>query len=210
MIHWLRNLVFLFLARPLVHLVLGVHVLHYEKLLVNGPAIVVANHNSHLDTLVLMSLLPLRFLKRLRPVAAMDYFLRNRLVAWFALRVVGILPVDRNIKSRREHPLAACSAALENNEILILFPEGTRGDPEQLSTFKSGVAHLAKRHPEVPVIPVFLQGLGRALPKGECVLIPFFCDVVIGDPIAWTGSRSEFMDSLENTVKSLAAEVNRS
>ena len=54
----------------------------------------VANHNSHLDVFVLMSLFPGALLSRLRPVAAADYFLRHRLLSWFARRVLAILPID--------------------------------------------------------------------------------------------------------------------
>jgi len=117
------------------------------------------------------------------PVAAADYFLRTRLLAWFALRIVGIIPIARRPAapaaavageapappaSAEQQPdvLAGVAAALERGDIVLLFPEGSRGEPERLSELKSGVARLAERFPEVPVIPVFLHGLGKALPRG--------------------------------------------
>ena len=93
-----------------------------------------------------------------------------------------------------------------SSDLLILFPEGSRGDPEQIGTFKSGIAHLAKRNPEVTIIPIFLHGLGKALPKGEALLVPFFCDVFIGESISWSGDRTSFMTSLEQGIKALAEE----
>ncbi len=202
----LRYLFFLLLVRPLVLVVLGLNVRHGARLPRRGPAIVVANHNSHLDTFALMTLFPQRRLADLRPVAAADYFLKNRWLAWFATRIVGIIPLERRPRGGKHDPLAACDAALRDGRILIFYPEGSRGEPEQLADFKSGAAHLAKRHPEAPVVPVFLHGLGKALPKGEAVLVPFFCDVFVGEALAWTGARASFMAALDKAMGELAAE----
>lgn len=202
----LQQLFFLLIVRPLVLIVIGLNIRHRERIPLKGPAIVVSNHNSHLDTLVLMTLLPWPLLRQLRPVAAKDYFLRNRLLAWFALNIMHIIPLEREIIDRHQDPLAACSEALQNGDILILFPEGSRGDPEQMGTLKTGIAHLAKRNPDVPVIPIFLHGLGKALPKGETLFVPFFCDVFIGESLRWSGDRTSFMTSLEQGLKTLAEE----
>ncbi len=206
MVGILRALFFLLVVRPLVLIVLGINLRHRERLPAAGPAIVVANHNSHLDTLTLMTLFPRRLLAKLRPVAAADYFLARRSLAWFATRIIGIIPIARGAGPGAGDPLLGCDEALRRGEILILFPEGSRGEPERLTSFKTGVAHLAARHPDAPVIPVFLHGLGKALPKGEIVLVPFFCDVFIGAPLTWTGDRASFMAALESAMAALAAE----
>lgn len=202
----LRFLFFLLVVRPIVLVVLGLNVRRGQLLPETGPAIVVANHNSHLDTLVLMTLFGMRRLRHLRPVAAADYFLRNRLMAWFSMQIIGIIPLQRKMEGVRTDPLAGISEALESSRIVILFPEGSRGEPEQLETFKTGVAHLAKRHPEVPIVPVFLHGLGKALPRGKLLLIPFFCDVFVGQSMLWTGKRDEFMAELDRRMGQLADE----
>jgi 1-acyl-sn-glycerol-3-phosphate acyltransferase len=141
-------------------------------------------------------------------VAAADYFLTRPLRRWFATRIVGIIPIDRT-KTRRDdgkHPLQPISDVLDDQGIVLLFPEGTRGEPERMDRFQTGIAHLAKRHPDVPVTPVFMYGLGKALPKGEAILVPFFCDVFVGEPIPVSGDKQTFMTNLQQAMDALAAE----
>jgi 1-acyl-sn-glycerol-3-phosphate acyltransferase len=202
----LRLLFFVLVVRPIVLIVLGLNVRHRERLPHSGPAIIVANHNSHLDALVLISLFPLSVLRQVRPVAAQDYFFRYRLLKWFSLKVIGIVPLERQVRAAREHPLKPIAEALNRNEIVIVFPEGSRGEPEQLADFKTGVAHLAQRHPDVPFVPIYLHGAGKALPRGEAVLVPFFCDVFVGDPFVGNGDRQAFMRELTTRMTQLAQE----
>lgn len=200
-LRWAQCLFFALLVRPLALLVLGINVRNRERLPRHGPAIIAANHNSHLDALVLMALVPLRDLHRVRPVAAADYFLRNRLLAWFVLRVVGILPLQRG-SSRGGDPLAGLQSALERGDILLLFPEGSRGEPETPAPLKPGVAHLLQRVPHAVVVPVRLAGLGKALPRGEGILVPFICDIHVGRAIQWRGERRQVMDALNEWLGS--------
>jgi 1-acyl-sn-glycerol-3-phosphate acyltransferase len=207
--NFLRTLWFTCIIRPLVLFAMGVNIRNRAGLSAAAPAIIVANHNSHLDTMVLISMFPLALLRKLRPVAAEDYFLRNRWLAWFSMNIIGIIPLRRDGRNARDDALAGCAEAIERGDILLLFPEGSRGEPERLARFKSGVAHLAKRYPSVPIVPVFMQGLGKALPRGEWVLVPVICDVVVGEPLYWTGSRQEFMERLESRMRELAGRVHR-
>lgn len=202
----LRFAFFLFVVKPLVLIVIGLNVRRLHLLPSQGPAIIVANHNSHLDTLVLISLFPLKLLRQIQPVAAADYFLENRWLAWFALNIIGILPISRKVSGKSDDPLAECVQALARGKILIFFPEGSRGEPEEMAKFKSGIAHLAARLPDIPVTPVYLHGLGKALPKGDFVLVPFFCDVFVDPPLKWTGNRKTFMQDLQSRFKNLGEE----
>ena len=134
----------------------------------------------------------------------------HRTVAWIILKAREFdAKEEGDIQSADEdggNPLEGALAALDRGEILILFPEGSRGAPEELAQFKKGIAHLAKARPEVPVVPVFMHGLGKALPKGSFTLVPFTCDVFIGGAWRWSGSIEGFMAELTDRMEGLAAE----
>jgi len=199
----LRYLFYNVVVRFVVTIVLGLSVRHRERLPDKGPAIIVANHNSHLDTMVLMTLLPAKLLSQAQPVAAADYFLKSSALAWFATKIIGILPLKRQREFADEDLLAPVHEALENERILIFFPEGSRGEPEQMSDLRSGIARLAERHPDVPVVPVIMHGLGKALPKGEALLVPFFCDVFVGEALFWSGDKAFYMQQLQASMAAL-------
>lgn len=191
----LRKLFVLLFAYPVSLFWLGLLVRNRQRLPMKGPAIIVANHNSHLDILALYALFPLRVIPLVRPVAAADYFLKSPSLAWFSRKVIGIVPVTRGARAG-DDPLEGCRTALERGGILVLFPEGTRGEPEELARLKSGIWHLLRQFPKARVVPVFMRGLGRSMPKGALVPIPFFVDVFIGKTLDFDDDRRRFMQSL--------------
>lgn len=192
----LRLLFFLLAVKPFLLVAVGVNVRDQRRLPQQGPALIVANHNSHLDALVLAAILPLRLLSRVRPVAAAEYFLRGRWRAWFAQQIIGIIPVKTKSGSPHAEVLGAVRDALMAGEIVIFFPEGTRGEPECLGKLKSGIVWLAQELPTIPICPVRLCGLGKVLPKGDWLPVPFFCDAWVGEPLRWEGDRQRFMAAL--------------
>lgn len=205
----LRQLFYLLLVKPFVLVVLGINARGREHLPLQGPAVIVANHNSHLDALALMSLFPQRVITNVHPVAAADYFLKNRWLKWFALNVIGIIPINRNAATSGREVLAPIFEALDRNAILIFFPEGTRGEPESLGKLKNGIASIIIERPSTPVTPVFFYGLGKALPKGEIVLVPFFIDAFVGQPVLWQGNRQAFMGQLNAALAALQSQALR-
>jgi len=202
---WIQAVIFFLIIRPLIFIIIGFNIQGKQRLPMKGPAIVAANHNSHLDTLTLMSIWPILRLHGIRPVAAADYFLPNPLLAWLTMNIMHIIPIERRSEERTTDPLAEPSAALDRGEILIIFPEGSRGLPEQMTTFKRGIARLAERHPNVPIVPIFMHGLGKSLPKGDFLLVPFFCDVLIGEYIYFQDSVAKTMEAYKASMNELAA-----
>jgi len=204
---WFRRLVLTAVARPLARIFTGADVVGREHLPLKGPAIVVANHASHVDTLLLLTIFPSRALERVRPAAAADYFLKDPLIGWFSRNIIGIVPVARDKVGKGEDVLAPARDALAAGDIVIVFPEGTRGDGETMARLKSGVAKLAASFPEAPVTPIWLQGAGRVLPKGAHLPVPMNCTVLVGEAVHWSGDRVQFMDQLRDRLEALHAQA---
>ena len=133
------------------------------------------------------------------------FLMTSRFMRWLACDLIGIVPVNRQ-GGASGNPLAGALDALDRGDILVLFPEGSRGEAERLTDLKKGIAHLAKARPDVPITPVFMHGLGKSLPKGSMVLVPFNCDVFVGEALRWSGSIDGFMDDVNDAMNALASE----
>ncbi len=145
--------------------------------------IIVANHNSHLDTVSVLAALPSSMLTKVHPVAAGDYFGKNKFTQFSTEFFVNTLLISRNKEKEKNNALLDMNQLLQEGQSLLIFPEGSRGEAEVLQDFKHGVSILLKKNPTIPFIPIFLKGMGKALPKGDPFLIPTECQVRIGDPV---------------------------
>jgi len=196
-------ILFALLVKPCMTLFIGLRVRGREHLPRHGQFILVANHSSHLDTISLLSLFSLTQLRRIRPVAAADYFERNRLVSLLTKTFFNILPIARRGITAENNPLERMQQALAAGQSLIIFPEGTRGSGQEIGPFRSGIAHLVAKLPEVPVVPAYLANMGRSLPKGEIIPVPFFCEIRLGEPLRLSGNRQQIIHTLEDAVRAL-------
>ena len=201
-----KYLFFAGFIKPFIKLVMGVSVHGGEHLPLTGPAILVANHNSHLDTLVLMSLYSSSRILHVHPMAAADYFCNTPFKRFLFQKLIGIIPLKRNpFFEMHQDIFKEAKKALKQKEILIIFPEGTRGNNNRLQDFKTGIAHLTQDFPKVPVIPIFIHGTDKSLPKNEGILVPFITDVYIGkalfhkkeDNKKWTLTLQEHVKQLQ-------------
>ena len=204
----LKKLFFALFVRPFVMVVSGVYLNGKENLPKNGPAILVANHNSHLDTLVVMSLFSLKTLEKVRPIGAEDYFFSNRVTAWLSRELLDIIPLKRRASKRDGHPFNEIYEALDRGDIVLLFPEGSRGEAEVMKPFKRGIAHIAKEYPHVPVVPLYIHGAGKALPKGEALFVPFIIEVNVGKSLFYEEqSKEAYTQRVEKEVLSLESSM---
>lgn len=142
-----------------------------------------ANHTSNLDGPVLWATLPLAVRQLTRPVAARDYWTANRLRRFFAEQVFNAVLIERKAPTARDNPIEDMLAAIGDSHSLILFPEGGRFSGPDPQPFKSGLFHLAKKRPEIELVPVLLDNMNRVLPKGELLPVPIISNVTFGSPI---------------------------
>lgn len=163
-----------------------------------------ANHSSHLDTILVWAAMPTDLRRRVRPVAAADLWGKGRLNRHIALNVLNAVLIDR--QTRSSNPLEPLEQALSAGDSLILFPEGTRGTSELPGDFKPGLYRLAESFPHVELVPVFLDNLRRALPKGSLVPVPLSCVARFGEPMHMLADepKNEFLARARAAVVALA------
>jgi 1-acyl-sn-glycerol-3-phosphate acyltransferase len=191
------------IIRALLRIYLRFEIIGRENLPNDRGFVMVANHSSHLDTLCLLSALPLRRLHRAFPAAATDYFFQSFPRIWVAAVVVNALPFARQMRVRES--LSLCSQVLDSpNNILIVFPEGTRSSNGDTHEFRPGIgALLANR--DVNVLPCYIEGAFRAWPKGQRLPRPRKVRLIVGTArnYASCSSGKAIAADLERAVKEL-------
>ncbi len=195
-----------FFMRGFLKVIVGVKYINKEVLKMPEQFIIVANHNSHLDSISLMAALPWRKIKNVHPVAAGDYFGKSKLKAFFTKQFTNALLIPRTVSlhDKTRDPIQMMLNELTKGKSLIVFPEGSRGEAEKLQKFKRGIGYLLSKYPSVHFLPVFTSGLGKTLPKGERLLIPFNSYVVFGEPTRCTSTDpNEIVKQIESCVLAL-------
>lgn len=166
-----------------------------------------ANHTSHGDFVLIWAALPGALRGRTRPVARADYWQRGAWRRFIAERVFrGVLIAPAAGRHHALNPLEQMNAALAQGDSLIVFPEGTRNPGAGLLPFKSGLYHLARAHPEVEFIPVWIENLGRVMPKGALIPIPLLCTLCFGQAleIRPDESKPDFLERARASMLALA------
>jgi 1-acyl-sn-glycerol-3-phosphate acyltransferase len=141
-----------------------------------------ANHQSHLDWVLIWAALPSELRSRTRPIAAKDYWTGSRFKHWLTREVFNAVYVVRQ-RTDDQDPLEPLVDALEHGDSLVIFPEGTRGYQALPAPFKSGLYHLAEKFPDAQLIPAWIDNVQRVMPKGEVVPVPVLCTVTFGAPL---------------------------
>ena len=146
-----------------------------------------ANHNSHIDFILLWSSLPPEIRRQTRPIAASDYWMKDGFRRFLIQDTFSCVTINRN-RENGEDPLKPVKDVLAEGYSIIFFPEGTRNleDDIQLLAFKSGLFHLSQQFPNVEVVPVWISNLKRVMPKGALVPLPLLSTVIFGKPLDLT------------------------
>ncbi len=141
-----------------------------------------ANHQSHLDWVLIWAALPSELRARTRPIAARDYWTSTPFKQWLTTAVFNAVYVNRQ-RTDDQDPLEPLVQALQQGDSLVIFPEGTRSARGEPLPFKSGLFHLARQFPGVQLVPAWIDNVQRVMPTGEVVPVPVLCTVTFGEPL---------------------------
>jgi 1-acyl-sn-glycerol-3-phosphate acyltransferase len=179
-----------------------------KNLPARSPFVLVANHASHLDAIILGGILPLRFVGAVFPIAAGDTFFTKRASSIFATAFMNALPIWR--KNCGAHSLEDLrERLLKGSSVYILFPEGTRTRTGAMASFKPGLGRLVAKT-NVPIVPCYLRGTFEALPASRSFPRWERICVTIGKPLSFsemTNDRAGWESiaaATENAVRALA------
>lgn len=139
-----------------------VRVIGRERLHETGPAVIVANHLSLLDILVLF-----RLQSHFKWVSKIENF-RVPVIGW-NMRLCDYIPLRRGDKQSILAMFRLCDRALAGGSSILMFPEGTRSATGRLRAFGIGAFQIAERN-RVPLQPIIVRGTAEALPKRGFVL----------------------------------------
>jgi 1-acyl-sn-glycerol-3-phosphate acyltransferase len=168
------------------------------------------NHTSHADFALIWASLPHYLRARTRPVAGADYWESGRLRRFVIHEVLRGVLIERAGHQRARDPIQTIVGALDLGDSLIVFPEGTRNmSDEKLLPFKSGLYRVACLRPSVELVPVWMENLGRVLPKGEFIPLPLLCSINFGKPLHILAGeeKAPFLERMRKALLDVAESV---
>ncbi len=204
------KIIYSFLIRLFLKLIVGVKFDTAKFLLNEKQFIIVANHNSHLDTMTLLSSLPSKIIHKVKPVAAGDHFGKTRLKGKLTSFFVNALLIKRGRDKNNpdNDPINRMLKELDKGYSLILFPEGSRGEPEKEQALKKGIGLILSQRPDIKFVPAYMKGMGKAMPKGDSLIVPFNSSLIFGIPTKIVSENvDEIVKQIEQTFKDLKQKV---
>ncbi|AGS68108.1 lysophospholipid acyltransferase family protein [Streptomyces collinus] len=191
------------LLGPLLRLVFRPRIEGLDNVPASGAAIVAGNHLSFSDHFLMPAILK----RRITFLAKAEYFtgpgVKGRLTAFF-FRSAGQIPVDRSGKEAGQAAIREGLGVLAKDELLGIYPEGTRSHDGRLYKGKVGVAVMALKA-RVPVVPCAMIGTFEAQPPGK--VIPHIHPVAIrfGTPLDF--SRYDGMENEKAVLRAVTDEI---
>jgi long-chain acyl-CoA synthetase len=183
---------------------------------VQGPVIFASNHQSHMDTPVIMAALPTKWRYRIAPAMAKEFFkahffpaeysrsawFTNSLNYYLAALFFNAFPLPQREAGARQ-TLRYIGEVLEDGFSVLIFPEGERSDAGEIKRFRPGIGMIASRL-DVTIIPVRLEGLERVLHHSWSMARPGRVTVTFGAPLKLSGENYEALAlEVETAVRQL-------
>jgi long-chain acyl-CoA synthetase len=180
------------------------------------PVIFASNHQSHMDTPVIMAALPARFRYRLAVAMAKEFFkphffpeeygraawFTNSLNYYLAALMFGAFPLPQREAGARQ-TLRYVGDVIGDGFSVLIFPEGHRTDAGEIDRFRPGIGMIASRL-DVPVVPVRIDGLDRVLHQTWHMARPGRVRVAFGEPLELSGDDYEALARrVEDAVRRL-------
>ncbi len=193
------NKTFVFIAKTLIsflfHIFYRLDIKKKYHLRSKGPFIVVANHTSFFDSILIGCIfpIPLQYL-------AKEELFKNKFFS-FIIKQLGAVPISRTKKNGGAGLMKALNIIRAGGSIL-LFPEGTRSCDNNLLPAKPGTGFII-HHSGVPVIPVFIKGIRGSRKKDTIFLRPKRIFIIIGEPVVFNS------DSYENISYRVMEEIKK-
>ena len=165
-----------------------------------GPCVFVANHRSYYDIPLLLASLDKPY-----GILAKEELEKIPLLSRW-MKLLGCVFVQRDDVRASVRALNDATSIVESGRSFIIFPEGTRRPQPLPSEFKSGIWRLMKEFPQVELIPVYIENLHRAMPKGVLLPVPTVCSIRFGAPLEHSPEdlKEDFLERARNAIISLA------
>ncbi len=159
----------------------------------DAPFVIMANHASHFDIPLLLSVLP-----------RCPGFLAKKELFEFpifgpAMKGIHCIPIDRADRKQSLEAIERAADLLRTGGRLVVFPEGTRGDGERLQALKKGPFHLVQRA-RVPIVPVGIVGSAAICPRDTFKVYPGNVTIRFGEPITFAPERPSNMAAERNAI----------
>jgi long-chain acyl-CoA synthetase len=207
------------LILPLARVFAWIRVEGRERLdAIEEPVVFASNHQSYMDTPVIMAALPPRWRHRLAPAMAKEFFEAHFFpeehgrLAWFtsslnyylAALLFNAFPLPQREAGARQ-TLRYMGDLLEGGFSVLIFPEGQHTETGEIDRFRPGIGMIASRL-GVPVVPIRLEGLDQVLHRGWHMARPGHVRVAFGAPMHLTGEDYEALaKQVEDAVRALSS-----
>ncbi len=200
MFYWLMKYI---VIGPILKAIFRPWIVGRRNIPVEGGAILASNHLSFADSVFL----PLMIDRQMSFLAKSDYFTGRGIRGWATrvfFKATGQIPIDRSGGKASEASLNTGLAVLANDDLLGIYPEGTRSPDGRLYRGRTGIARMALEA-RVPVIPVVMVDTDTIMPIGKRMPRIGRVGVVIGEPLDF--SRFAGLEGDRYVLRSVTDEI---